>query len=385
MQKQKTKSNHESVRSPFYAWEHLLDTDSTCTDMDDAMTLNGPLYRTTTTRTAVWRSSIRTESSTMDEDDTTTESMWSRQQDARRVSLVGRFSGRVLLWGFLSVAAFATTNVILDTFHLRPQESQTQRNNGTTTILALSSRKGTTESQMQRFTVIRGVLLTVSTKESLSQLHTPQLKALDWIANRDPLQLEPDSNHLLQRYALAVLYFATSELGWKREMNWLSPLHECEWKADGGVRACDSNQYITDLSLWNNLKGILPVELGALTKLQVLYLARNQLHGTIPTELGQLTDLTYLGLQHNRLTGTFPSTSFGALTKLRTLYLEKNDLTGTIQRNDPLCQLRFDASPIIGQPHTGGVLRQVTSDCRQLVQWKAPEVTCGCCTKCFAA
>ena len=154
---------------------------------------------------------------------------------------------------------------------------------------------------------------------------------------------------------------------------------------EGGVRACDSNQYITDVSLWNNLKGILPVELGALTKLQVLYLARNQLHGTIPTELGQLTDLTYLGLQHNRLSGTFPTTSFGALTKLRTLYLEKNDLTGTIQRHDPLCQLRFDATPIAGQSHLGGVLRQVTSDCRQLVQWKAPEVTCGCCTKCFAA
>ena len=309
--------------------------------------------------------------------------MWSRQQETRRGSAVTRFSGRVLLWGLLSVAAFATTNVILDTFHLRPQEIQ-QMNNGTT-ILALPIRKGTTESQLQRFTAIRGVLLTISTKESLSQLHTPQMKALDWIANRDSLQLEPDSNHLLQRYALAVLYFSTSELGWKREMHWLSPLHECEWKAEGGVRACDSNQYITDVSLWNNLKGILPVELGALTKLQVLYLARNQLHGTIPTELGQLTDLTYLGLQHNRLSGTFPTTSFGALTKLRTLYLEKNDLTGTIQRHDPLCQLRFDATPIAGQSHLGGVLRQVTSDCRQLVQWKAPEVTCGCCTKCFAA
>jgi Leucine-rich repeat (LRR) protein len=268
------------------------------------------------------------------------------------------------------------------------------------------------------------------------------MKALDWIANRDMLrlQLEPYNNnnnvdhdhynttatttatattteqqqHIVQRYALAVLYFATTTMeqegavggGWKRELKWLSPVHECEWYGEGGVRKCNHHKQVTDISLWNNLRGTIPIELGALSKLQILYLARNHLHGTIPTELGQLTDLTYLGLHFNQLTGTVPSTALGGLTNLRTLYLEKNDITGTIHRTDPLCQLKNDATlpppslPQLGHPppshnnnnnnnnnnnHRGGVLRQVTSDCRQLVKWKRPEVECECCTKCFAA
>jgi Leucine rich repeat len=278
----------------------------------------------------------------------------------------------------LCSASFATTSWILDAFDLRPHIPPTDS-------VSLPHDAPTVAAQTERFAAIRGVLLSISTAESLSQLHTPQMKALDWIANRDTLRLEPDAGHLLQRYALAVLYFATTELGWKRELNWLAPVHECEWSGEGGVRTCDTDRRVTDVSLWNNLKGTLPVELGALSKLQILYLARNHLYGTVPTELGQLTELKYLGLQFNRLTGTFPADYFGGLTKLRTIYLEKNDLTGTIKRTDPLCQLKFDASPPPGQPHSGGVLRQVTSDCRQLVKWKLPEVDCGCCSKCFAA
>ena len=265
---------------------------------------------------------------------------------------------------------------------------------------------------------------------------TPQNAALNWLATTDQRQLVPDDPHLIQRYVLATLYFATnadewptgdgwtdpavesgtgeeifgivndgisdqavvvpnSQLvppqpppgkgGWKKVHHFLSDMHECDWSEGGGVRSCDDKGYVTDLSLWNNLRGRIPSELGQLTQLKVLYLQRNHLVGTLPETFGNLVNLQYLGLAHNRISGTVPSHVFGNMLRLKTVSLEKNEITGNIRRVDPLCQLKVDAEPPLNMPFLGGSLKTVTADCQQIVSWKEPEVICGCCTKCFRA
>lgn len=294
----------------------------------------------------------------------------------------GTLTMRVItMWfvvGALCIASFSTANLIIDAFDLKPYDIATASQQ------SLASQQLTPDVDFgKRFAEIRQVLLGVSDARSLSTLHTPQLKALDWLANRDGMQLSINATNIVQRYSLAVMYYSTDEAGWLRPMNWLTDQHECEWKEKGGVRSCSDTMEVTDISLWNNLKGTIPTELFKLSKLKILYLARNKLYGTIPTEIGLLTELEYLGLHHNFLNGTLPSDVMGNMKKLRSIYVEKNEITGTIRRIDPLCQLRTTAKPAKGQLSVGGALTQVTADCKSLVTWKPPQVACGCCTKCY--
>jgi hypothetical protein len=284
-----------------------------------------------------------------------------------------------LILGALIVASFATTNLILDTFKLRPDEVAVVASQDIPERQQVLTRFVATE----RFLIMRKRILAVSDTESFSDPQSPQTRALDWLANRDGLKLEVNAPNLIQRYTLAVLFYSTGGENWRRDLNWLSDEHECQWNAEGGIRSCTQDNEVKDISLWNNLKGSIPNELGVLTKLEILYLARNSLQGTIPTQLGLLTDLTYIGLHVNSLVGSVPSIFMGNLTKLKTIYLQKNYLTGTIRRVEPLCQLRKDAVPPKGSKFLNGSLEHVTADCKVMVKWKKPQVACGCCTQCY--
>ncbi|CAM9500905.1 unnamed protein product, partial [Ectocarpus fasciculatus] len=77
--------------------------------------------------------------------------------------------------------------------------------------------------------------------------------------------------------------------------------------------------------------GTIPKELGALRKLQKLYLFRNTLSGPIPKELGALTELQELDLHNNRLSGPIPP-EFGHLAALVSITLYQNYLTGGIPK-----------------------------------------------------
>ena len=306
---------------------------------------------------------------------------------------------------------------------------------------SLVASQGSADAATRLFQ-LRQQLATISHPDTLAiGSVTPQSAALTWLATIDQRQLALDDPHLTQRYVLATLYFATnadewptgdgwtdsvvesgtrtmeenvgnvndgnsdpgdasvmipnSQLlpphpppgkgGWRKVHHFLSHMHECDWSEGGGVRSCDDKGYVTDLSLWNNLRGRIPSELGQLKQLKVLYLQRNHLVGTLPETFGNLVNLQYLGLAHNRLSGTVPSHVFGNMLRLKTVSLEKNEITGNIRRVDPLCQLKVDAEPPPNMPFLGGSLKTVTADCQQIVSWKGPEVICGCCTKCFRA
>eukprot|EP00980_Cylindrotheca_fusiformis_P017777 scaffold5605_cov128-Cylindrotheca_fusiformis.AAC.18 len=157
---------------------------------------------------------------------------------------------------------------------------------------------------------------------------TPQYKALQWIANRDPLELEVVLNaELIERYSLAVFFFSTSGRdSWRLKSRWLTSAHQCNWYRVG----CNYRKQVTSISLTSNgLRGEIPTELGNLLSLDSMELNFNKLNGTIPSELSRLEQLTNLYIVANSLTGTIPS-EFGNLTNLNELWLGTNSLMSTI-------------------------------------------------------
>ena len=73
---------------------------------------------------------------------------------------------------------------------------------------------------------------------------------------------------------------------------WDTGLAITEWE---GINVSGSPSRVTILDVvGNGLTGEIPAEIGRLTQLRELYLARNQLTGEIPTELGRLSQLLRL-------------------------------------------------------------------------------------------
>ncbi|KAJ6974588.1 MDIS1-interacting receptor like kinase 2-like [Populus alba x Populus x berolinensis] len=82
----------------------------------------------------------------------------------------------------------------------------------------------------------------------------------------------------------------------------------------------------------NNLTGLIPVSIGTLKHLSVLDLSKNNLSGSVPREIGQLESLVFLGLSFNNLSGSLPP-EMNNLTHLRTLRLSLNNFTGHLPRD----------------------------------------------------
>ena len=130
------------------------------------------------------------------------------------------------------------------------------------------------------------------------------------------------------RPALEALYNATGGANWQDRSNWLTATDIGTWH---GVEA-DAAGYVTELSLPNNnLTGVIPAQLGDLSRLRRLLLYGNELSGTIPPELGKLSTVTRISLSSNNLAGPLPA-ELGALARLDTLILHSNELSGPIPR-----------------------------------------------------
>ncbi|CAI9107564.1 OLC1v1006947C1 [Oldenlandia corymbosa var. corymbosa] len=79
----------------------------------------------------------------------------------------------------------------------------------------------------------------------------------------------------------------------------------------------------------NQLSGPIPKTVGNLTNLQRFQLFSNNLSGTLPPEIGNMTAIVHFDLQNNSFTGKIPA-EIGFLTKLNYLYLYKNKFSGTL-------------------------------------------------------
>lgn len=257
-------------------------------------------------------------------------------------------------------------------------------------------------------------------KTALLRPSSYQSNAYSWLLADPSLGNYPDWR-ILQRYALAAVYFATGGAHWNNAANWLDnhQHHECQWytlqneighMADEWLDIAIANPCEEDpinstttpgeitfqtgqyKHLWlglNNLKGKIPPELTLLSSMRTLSLHGNALTGPLPTQLATLTHLEALSVGANKLTGTLPQwitslsnlsallfltnqfsgtipTEYGQLSKMRQIYFDQNMLTGTLPSElGKLTRLNwmiaysnnFDAS---GIPTEWGMLTDLT-------------------------
>eukprot|EP00934_Nitzschia_sp_Nitz4_P004080 Nitzschia sp. Nitz4//scaffold228_size32365//1941//8051//NITZ4_007904-RA/size32365-snap-gene-0.26-mRNA-1//1//CDS//3329542813//4070//frame0 len=166
---------------------------------------------------------------------------------------------------------------------------------------------------------------------SLADSTTPQWMAFEWLSS-SVNEWVTDDDQLLQRYALATLYYSAGGSQWSSKRSWLSATDECAWfSSTTSDTICDLFGNIIELNLnGNNLEGTIPPEIALLSNgLELLDLQSNSLTGTIPTELCQLTLLEQLNLSSNDLDGDIP-TDIWALRQLRRLVIIANKLDSTI-------------------------------------------------------
>jgi hypothetical protein len=105
------------------------------------------------------------------------------------------------------------------------------------------------------FAEIAEILLnnTATDAEALQDDSSPQFQAMRWLANYDPAVLDLDSTPavvLVQRYVLAVFYFATGSEGrLSNELNFLSASSVCDWNNGDGDGVVCNGGLVTALNL----------------------------------------------------------------------------------------------------------------------------------------
>lgn len=223
------------------------------------------------------------------------------------------------------------------------------REGGTEPQLSQDSLTWTTQPPVQNlvsYEATKEFLETVSSKGALEDASSPQHQALSWVsAEADAtgrLEDEEGKRELVQRYALATVYFATGgPTSWLSSHDFLSGKHVCDWNqvvpryephnwtSKGAF--CTSEPFVVDvlkLAL-NNLTGSLPDEIGLLSGLQNVTMYLNKLRGTIPSALGRLQELKYLSFSGNLLTGSIPG-EISQARQLASFFLAQNKLSSSI-------------------------------------------------------
>lgn len=135
-------------------------------------------------------------------------------------------------------------------------------------------------------------LTAASSAADLDDLTTPQGVAAEYIVDVDGSGLCPGDDGLVQRYALAVLYFSTNGDNWAECFDgddqcedgdsFLSEGSVCDW---AGI-SCNGRDEVTRIELFDNgLSGTVPAELAVLPSLRNVQLQENSIGGTVPSAL----------------------------------------------------------------------------------------------------
>ena len=174
----------------------------------------------------------------------------------------------------------------------------------------------------------------------------PHIRAASWVVLDDNYNKE---NQIVERFALAAIYYSTQGDSWIESENWFTDSSFCDaWYgitccshyALGSSVACNGKHpdHISALELVeNNLQGDFPLAVALLKDLFILRLPWNSLEGTLDGSIiASLPDLHSLFIQHNRLTGPFDP-DVVANGVLKTLYVQGNLFTGSWP--DEYCQL----------------------------------------------
>jgi hypothetical protein len=193
---------------------------------------------------------------------------------------------------------------------------------------------------------------------------TPQFQALEWLADEDPAQLDFNETPLetvLERYALAVLFFGTMGESWRDSLGFLNSTSVCEWNDNNELGVyCDAAtgsvielllskcvlyyssgvsislcaQHLTRTYLPiivgdSSLEGTFPSELGLLARLVKIDFDVNFISGSLPAEISRLLLLERLWLNDNTLTGSIP-TAIGTFVSLQSVDFGDNELIGRV-------------------------------------------------------
>jgi len=274
--------------------------------------------------------------------------------------------------------------------------------------------KPTLAANDRRSHAILEKLLGVTSELSLSTPGSAQNAATCWLLFEDPKKMKASNSQFLQRYALAVFWFATDGKGhWQVKTDWMSGKDECSWYGITCGRSWTGTNLVREIDLgFNDCHGIIPRELAILTELEDVDLHGNEIqgvipfavcaawkkvkylrlhmnglfgqlpsdiskmsslreisifgnyfHGAIPKELEKLAKLERLDLYANNFSGNIPS-NLGKMKKLRSLDVHDNDLVGRMPKE--ICENKS--------------IKSLTSDCLG----RSPEVTCECCHYCCA-
>lgn len=203
--------------------------------------------------------------------------------------------------------------------------------------------------------------------QALVNIHTPQFRAYAWLVTDSSYAQGYPTQRLLQRYALATLYYSTIGPLWRNSDKWMSLSDECEWY---GVSGCQKNSTITTINgnsvssinlEANRLSGPVPPDLFEFLNLKILNLANNDLTGPIPNEIAW-HPFEVIDLAENQFT-SIPS-EMSTMKTLNHLFLQGNAF-GSQTLPDGICELR-----------DSGVLELLWADCKQC--------SISCCTTCFS-
>jgi hypothetical protein len=285
----------------------------------------------------------------------------------RRRRRRGKFSQSSLcvLLSTLLVVAGAVVAIVLVT--ISDSGGSTGTGNGTVTLTLSPASSPTMSPTVNLGTVqaLDDILMTllslddlgtdIGTSSSFDDLDPsdPRALARDWMLTkdllRDDLLAANEASLILQRFALAELYFATNGDFWapedipEEDLNSTVPFlqpedSECNWQGVTCVEDVSTFLVVRRLVLNNqNLTGTLPASLYVLKDLGELSFADNNLTGPIPSlwfqEDDALGNLFVLDLDDNDMTGAIP-TSLWTLPLLRYVYLNENVFTGSLESVD---------------------------------------------------
>lgn len=221
---------------------------------------------------------------------------------------------------------------------------------------------------VMKYTVDQQQQVHVGFEDEVHNYGEARRRALRWLSREDTSSLSNIPQHeyeegLLQRYALATIYFATGgdvddnsssgiTTNWNRcsqnkqticesdKERYLSPYSHLNWDGING-----KNGYVTWLDLSgrdlqssnndgtssNKYLNFLPMELTLLSpSLELLWLHENtSLYGTIPQYIGEFKSLLSLSLYKTSLSGTIPESLY-ELPKLTSLRMYKSNFGGSI-------------------------------------------------------
>jgi hypothetical protein len=99
------------------------------------------------------------------------------------------------------------------------------------------------DSLSLRYSEVRQVLLDVSSSELLDDPTSAQYMTMEWLVKEDEAQVPPTEPFvLIQRFIIALFYFAFRGSAWWKDYGFLSGTNICEWNDNGyGGCFCSNN------------------------------------------------------------------------------------------------------------------------------------------------